>query len=211
VWGPFVFVNVDLEAPPLANVLGRLPDLVETDGLVFRERVDYALAANWKIAVENFLECYHCPVAHQGFSAVVDVDPDAYRLESADRVWSQFGMRRGDGEGSSSCQFHLVWPALKLNVFPGIANLSIGPVRPAGPERSAGFLDYFFAEDAPEDEIRALVELDDQVGREDAALVESVQRGVGAGVLAHGRLLPESERLVRAFQARVAAALDQTL
>ena len=34
--------------------------------LVFRERVDYALEANWKIAVENYLECYHCPVAHPG-------------------------------------------------------------------------------------------------------------------------------------------------
>ena len=31
-------------------------------------------------ALENYLECYHCPVAHPGFSKVIDVDPDAYRL-----------------------------------------------------------------------------------------------------------------------------------
>jgi phenylpropionate dioxygenase-like ring-hydroxylating dioxygenase large terminal subunit len=26
--------------------------------------VAYELEANWKIAAENFLECYHCAVAH---------------------------------------------------------------------------------------------------------------------------------------------------
>ena len=25
-----------------------------------------ALGANWKVAIENYLECYHCPVAHPG-------------------------------------------------------------------------------------------------------------------------------------------------
>src|SRR5262245_1652163 len=100
VWGPFVFVNADLEAPPLTETLGRLPDLVDTSGLVFRERVEYELAANWKIAVENFLECYHCPVAHQGFSALVDVDPDSYRLESGECIWSQHGERPGGGSGA---------------------------------------------------------------------------------------------------------------
>src|SRR6476661_5896851 len=38
-WGPFVFVNADLDAPPLADSLGALPALIEPDALVFRERV----------------------------------------------------------------------------------------------------------------------------------------------------------------------------
>src|SRR5581483_369905 len=108
VWGPFVFVNVDLAAPPLADALGRLPGLVDPAGLIFRERVQYEVGANWKIAVENFLECYHCAVAHPGFSALVDVDPDSYRLAADGGVWSQFGERRVDGPGRPDCQFHLV-------------------------------------------------------------------------------------------------------
>src|ERR671910_681300 len=39
--------------------------------------------ANWKVCAENFLECYHCPVAHPGFSKVVDVSVDAYVLDES--------------------------------------------------------------------------------------------------------------------------------
>jgi carnitine monooxygenase subunit len=210
-WGPFVFVNADLNAAPLSDSLGRIPSLVDPSTLVFRERVNLELASNWKVAVENYLECYHCPVAHKGFSSLVDVDPDVYRLEVVDGVLSQFGERRGDGEGERECQFHLIWPALKVIVYPGKTNLSLGPVWPRGPERTAGFLDYFFGPDVPDRTARELIEFDDQVGREDRELVESVQQGLGSGLIEHGRLLLDSELLIEAFQGRVAAALGDTL
>jgi nitrite reductase/ring-hydroxylating ferredoxin subunit len=206
-WGPFVFVNADLDAAPLAASLGALPELVDPGGLVFRERVSFDLAANWKVAVENYLECYHCPTAHKAFSALVDVDPDAYRLETADGLLSQYGERRGGGD---SCQFHLAWPALKVIVYPGEANLSLGPVWPTGPEQTGGFLDYFFGPDVPDVTQRELIEFDDQVGREDRELVECVQRGLRSGLIDHGRLLLDSERLIAAFQERLTALLDAT-
>ena len=216
-WGPFVFVNPDAGAPPLIDVLGAVPDLIRSVGieierLRFHSRVEYALEANWKIACENYLECYHCAVAHPTFSELVDVSPDAYRLEADGLVFNQFGPLR-DGRGAyaggevARSQFHFVWPNLKINIYPGRPNLSIGPVFPSGPGRSAGFLDYFFADDVDAAWIGELLAFDDQVGDEDRALVESVQRGVRAGMIEHGRLLPESERLIRHFQALVAAAL----
>src|SRR5581483_10912353 len=134
-WGQFLFVNADPDAAALAIDV-RLP--FDPEQLVFRERVDYALAANWKIAVENYLECYHCPVAHPDFSKLVDVDPKQYELRAARGLWSQYGHAR---EGEGRCEFHLVWPGLKLNVYPGLVNLSIGPVWPDGPDRTVGFLD----------------------------------------------------------------------
>jgi nitrite reductase/ring-hydroxylating ferredoxin subunit len=202
-WGPFLFVNTDSDAPPL-DVGVDLP--FDPAELRFHERVDYSLDANWKVAVENYLECYHCPVAHPGFSRLVDVDPEAYRLEGGDGVWSQYGQaRKGDGR----CEFHLVWPGLKINVYPGFVNLSIGPVWPDSPERTVGFLDYFFGMDVSEQTARELIEFDDQVGREDTGLVESVQRGVRAGLVERGRLLPESERLIAGFQRMVAESLAQ--
>ena len=90
-WGPFICANVDLEAGPLAETLGVLPDTIaetgiDLDSLKFHHRGEYVIEANWKIAVENYLECYHCPVAHPGFSSVIDVDPDAYVLESSGYV-----------------------------------------------------------------------------------------------------------------------------
>jgi nitrite reductase/ring-hydroxylating ferredoxin subunit len=203
-WGPFLFVNADAAAPPLADALVGLAPAVDPDALVFRERTEYALAANWKIAVENYLECYHCPVAHPGFSRLVDVDPDAFVLKGEGPVWSQYGRAR---EGDGGCEFHLVWPSLKLNIYPGFANLSIGPVWPESPERTVGFLDYFFGADVDDEAARELIAFDDQVGREDTALVESVQRGVRTGLVEHGRLLPDSERLIAGFQRKVAQAL----
>ena len=51
------------------------------------------------------------------------------------------------------------------------------------------YLDYFFAPDVDEDWREEFFAFDDQVGREDRALVESVQRGMSSGMLDHGRLL----------------------
>jgi len=91
--------------------------------------------------------------------------------------------------------------------MPGRQNLSIGPLLPHGPERTYRFLDYFFGEDADEEWRRGFLELDDQVGIEDRALVESVQRGISSGALESGVLLPESEQLIARFQALVLEAL----
>lgn len=208
-WGPFIFVNPDRDAPSLAETLGELPAMVERGGLAlddvrFRERVPFSLEANWKIVVENFLECYHCPVAHRGFSAAVETDPDRYVLEAYDGYWSQYcTARNGEDRG----QFHLLWPHFRLNVFPGPVNVSVASLVPQGPGRSAGFFDYFFGPDVTEEEAVELLEFDGQVGREDRVLVESVQRGVRSGLLERGRLLPESERLVAGFQQRIAASI----
>jgi choline monooxygenase len=77
-WGPFVFVNPDAEAAPLTDTLGELPELVAASGLDveslrFLKRSSGEYEANWKVCSENFLECYHCQVAHPRFSKVVDV------------------------------------------------------------------------------------------------------------------------------------------
>ena len=117
------------------------------------------------------------------------------------------GASTGAREGDGRCEFHLVWPGLKINVYPGFANLSIGPVWPESPERTVAFLDYFFGADVDEHTAGELIEFDDQVGREDTALVESVQRGFRPGLVERGRLPPESERLIAGFQRKVAGAL----
>jgi len=205
-WGPFVFVNPEPDGPSLEETLGELWSALPVDGLGFHHRVEYALESNWKVACENYLECYHCAVAHPGFSAVIDVSADEYLLQRHQWHMSQYAHVKNDGDARG--EFHFVWPILKLNIYPGRPNLSIGPVWPEGPERSLGFLDYFFAPDEDESWIRDLLELDDQVGREDTALVERVQRGVRSGVLTEGHLLGESEQLIAHFDGLVREALS---
>ena len=68
-WGPFLFVNAGRDPEPLAEALGSMPAQVaelglDVDALVFYTRWEAEIDANWKIVCENFLECYHCQVAH---------------------------------------------------------------------------------------------------------------------------------------------------
>jgi choline monooxygenase len=218
-WGPFLFVHAREDAPPLADTLGELPELVarggvDVDALAFHHRSEYSLQANWKVLVENFLECYHCAVAHPGFSDVIDVDPEAYRLERHATFASHYAHVREHPRGSHydaaglDGQFHLVWPALKVNVMPGRPNLSLGPLTPRSPGRTDGVLDYFFAPDEDPDWIADFAALDHEVGVEDQRLVESVQRGMASGVLERGELLLPSEDLIAAFQEWVTAGLQ---
>jgi choline monooxygenase len=223
-WGPLVFVNPNPAASPLAGALGDLPDHVASSGLDlaklrFRERREWEVAANWKIAMENYLECYHCPVAHPGFSKVIDVDPDAYVLRSNGLVSSQFGTPKpaalaGDGKGPydargevKQAQYHLLWPNFTLNIEAGPPNFSVDVTRSDGPKRSLGFTEYFFADDVSDEQTRAMMDFATQVGLEDAALVESVQRGLDSGMVPHGRLLLSSEHLIQHFQRLVFEAL----
>jgi choline monooxygenase len=100
-----------------------------------------------------------------------------------------------------------VWPNFGINIFPGRPNLSCGPIVPVGPERTARFLDYFFAPDAEQEWVSELLEFDNEVGREDTELVERVHRGMRSGVLSEGNLMSASEPLVAHFQSLTADAL----
>ena len=218
-WGPFVFVNVDAGAPPLAEHLGELPELVTAAGLDlgslrFLHRATSEYEANWKICCENFLECYHCQVAHPAFSKVVDVSVDAYVLEQSATFSTQYGPVRETWKGEfdprgpvERGQFHFLWPNITINIMPGQPNLSIGPVVPLAAERTGRFLDYFVGSDVEDAWIADLLEFDNQVGAEDKVLVERVQKGVRSGAIEHGRLLLESERLIAHFQSQVVDSL----
>ena len=220
-WGPFVFVNPDPEAAPVADSLGELPERLAADGidvatLRFHARAESdEYACNWKICVENFLECYHCAVAHPSLTKVLDVSPDAYGLEARGRVASQFGPPKQNGVGGKNSvprgQFHLLFPGTVVNVMPGEPNLSIGPIVPRGPERTYRFLDYLVGADTDDEWLADYLALDDQVGAEDRVLVENVQRGVASGGLEAGTLLPESEKLIAWFQALVVEELGSEL
>ena len=219
-WGPFVFVNPDPDAAPLRETLGELPELVasagfELDALRFLKRTDTTYAANWKVCCENFLECYHCQVAHPSFSKVVDVSVDAYVLEPSRWFSTQLGPVRESWSGAfdprgpvGRGQFHFLWPNVTINVMPGQANLSIGPVVPTGAETTARHLDYFVGPDVDERWLEEMLAFDDQVGAEDVVLVERVQKGLRGGGLEHGQLLPVSERLVTHFQGLLVDALS---
>lgn len=66
-WGGWVFANVRGDAQDLASHLGNLVELCEPwelDRMIVQKSHEYVIEANWKIAVENYHECYHCTNIH---------------------------------------------------------------------------------------------------------------------------------------------------
>lgn len=223
-WGPFVFANPDPGAAKLSDALGDLPEVVakhglDVDALRFERRVHYEIRANWKIALENYLECYHCPINHRTYVELID--ERRLELVTGDRRATQLApvdQRSLDGRGPLDAhgeldwaQFHLWFPTMKFNVVPGHPNLSIGPLWPTSAITCSGYLDYWFAGGTDRGWIDDLFTLDDRVGAEDTALVEAAQRGSAAGVIERGWVLGGAETLIGHFQdyVRDRLGLDQ--
>ena len=76
-WHGWVFANVSGDAPPLAEQLGNagmVVDGYDAERLVLGARHEYEVAANWKVIVENYLECYHCAPIHPELCEVTPPD-----------------------------------------------------------------------------------------------------------------------------------------
>ncbi|MBM3649103.1 MAG: aromatic ring-hydroxylating dioxygenase subunit alpha [Alphaproteobacteria bacterium] len=223
--GPFVFVNLDRTAPTAQSCYGPVLDIIAKSGvdlatIELHTRNDWKARANWKAMLENYLECYHCAVAHPGFSAAIDVRPDVYTLASHGWFSSQAGRVKPSAlEGRSKAdlydvrgevaesQYHFLWPNLTININPGFPNLSVDVWRPDGPNATRGFSEQFFAPGVDEGFAQSLIAFNKQVAQEDDDLTDSVQRGLVGGLPDRGRFLTNSERLVIDFQRMVVRAL----
>jgi phenylpropionate dioxygenase-like ring-hydroxylating dioxygenase large terminal subunit len=223
--GPFVFVNLEAHAKALSSYFEDLLNIIAKSGihmesLELYSREDWNANANWKTMLENYLECYHCAVAHPGFSAAIDVKPENYDLTMHGWFASQLGeVRQSALEGKSSIpiydvrgevaqsQYHLLWPNITININPGFPNLSIDVWVPDGPNMSKGFSEQYFGPGVSEEFARDLIAFNKQVGHEDDVLTNSVQRGLIGGIPDRGRFLMNSEHLCIHFQKLVVQAL----
>ena len=72
VWGGFLFVNLrpeeaEAEGRTLLRQLGTVPEEFKRYPLAslrVAKRLVYEVAANWKVVMENYNECYHCGGVH---------------------------------------------------------------------------------------------------------------------------------------------------
>ncbi len=70
-----VFVNLDPDATPLAELVGDLPARLERYRIPTLESFapsGGSQPANWKVVAENYLEGYHIPIAHPGLMRMLD-------------------------------------------------------------------------------------------------------------------------------------------
>ncbi len=213
-WGPFIFVNPDRAAPSLPTVLGDLPEMVEATGLALgaiKRRVhrEYDIAANWKVVVDNYLECYHCPVAHPSFSNLIDLDD--YHVTGYEYFSTQTGplknaSRTGKdkpydvGHGVQDGFYAFLWPNFTINIYPGPGNVSLNLFVPVDTHHTRAIYDYCFVDAVTDDQAQDFVRFIDQVQEEDIVLCESVQRGLRSGFFHQGKLMVTRESALQHFQ-----------
>ena len=147
----FVFVNLDPTAAPLrvqsgdlaAEIAARAPDIAD---LTLARRLTYDIASNWKNVIDNYLECYHCHIAHKDFVSLVDMS--TYTVTTHGIYSSQFaeagrGTNTAYDVAEATVRAHaawLLWPNTCLMRYPGRGNMMVMHVIPAGPNRDAGDL-----------------------------------------------------------------------
>jgi len=189
--------------------LGELPGIVADSGLALerirpRRMASYEIEANWKLVVDNYLECYHCPVAHPAFSKAFDVDD--YTLTE----YRTFSVQRTPGRQQGAGLYAFLWPNFTLNVYPGPGNVSLNLFVPLATDRTLAFYEYFLADEVSDAEADEFVAFVDQVQREDTELCESAQRGLRSRRLDRGLLVPGREDGLRHFQNLLRQALQRT-
>ncbi|MDH3991261.1 MAG: aromatic ring-hydroxylating dioxygenase subunit alpha [Gammaproteobacteria bacterium] len=81
VYMGLIFINCD---PHAADFLGPLSNLAQPLGAYDLEHAKvahkhtYKVDANWKLVLENYLECYHCATSHRAYARMHTLkDPDA--------------------------------------------------------------------------------------------------------------------------------------
>ena len=222
-WGPLIFVNPDTTSAPLADSLGPLPELLDSWGYDlwsyrFRKEMHLEVPSNWKVYIENAIECYHCPTAHPSFSDRVDVDPDTYELKASGHLISHISRLKQERNGRIPVRpvpdarpgynFFYIWPNMMLEINENMFN--IRRIYPQDPHRTNRFAHTYFDRSLTEAEIlevEAEMAADPTLG-EDMVLVERVQNALRSGMLPHAQLLMDSEFLLHHVQELVYRTLS---
>jgi len=224
-WQGWVFANASGDAVPFEEHVGNLGDMIGNHGsreLVTAARQDYEVEANWKILVENYHECYHCPSIHPELCKVSP--PKSGEDHESRGAWVGGSMEleeRADTMSLTGQSFAPRLPHLAegqerevyyYQIFP---NLLISPhpdyvlthrLTPVAPARTRVECEWLFSREALASEgfdPSYATEFWHITNGQDWRACEAVQRGVSSRGYRQGPLSPE-ETTVGRFVAMVA-------
>ncbi|HET7248572.1 MAG TPA: aromatic ring-hydroxylating dioxygenase subunit alpha [Gemmatimonadales bacterium] len=206
VWEGLAFVHLGPAPLPIESVFAGIRERVAPTvlgKLHFARQVDYEVACNWKVYVDNFLEGYHVPFVHPDLHSLYDYQN--YVTEVHEHYSVQVGPLTGERNvytaGGGEGLYYFVFPNLMLNVVPGRLQLNV--VEPHGPDRCRVLFRYYYDDlegPAARERIEADVTFSDQVQQEDAEICERVQRGLSSRAYDRGRFSVRFEEGVYHFQ-----------
>jgi choline monooxygenase len=203
----FLFVNLDPEAIPLAK---DAPELVEDfyrycpdlDKLTKACSLRFEIKANWKIVVENFNECYHCPIAHPAFASIIDMKTyriDTHKIHSSHHSRPKNTRNKAynfdPDDPTQAGGFFVLWPNTLVWIMPGRANFGVLHCAPAGSELTVETFDLYLLDREPGEQEKAYLEyFRDVLNPEDISLCESVQRGLHSKGYLQSRYVVDPDR-----------------
>ena len=221
----FMFVNMTTGGPK-RSLIESLTDCAETitaferfkmDELRVGVRLVYEVKANWKIVVENYNECLHCPSVHPELVQVVPL----FRFGE---VWDDHTRDGGNDMLEGATSFTMTgrselpplpgllpedlgryygsyqFPNLLLNMHPDCVMYYIG--FPKGPSHTTVVSEYLFPPEVIADPERfkpePVVELWDLISKQDWEVCERAQTGVGSRAFTTG-VYPRQDRFLYSF------------
>ncbi|GAA2050406.1 aromatic ring-hydroxylating oxygenase subunit alpha [Williamsia deligens] len=185
------------------------------DDLALAHRETYEVAANWKLIVENFMECYHCATIHPELTAVLP--------EFADGLAAQYYVGHGaefatevdgftvDGSAGAAALPGLgsevdrryyaitVNPTVFVNLVPD--HVIVHRMFPRAVDRTTVVCDWLYAPDVVADgtDVSAGVDLFHRVNVQDFDACERTQPGMSSRAYAAGGVLVPAEHHIAQF------------
>jgi Rieske 2Fe-2S family protein len=217
-WQGWLFVNATGDAAPFDVHLGGMAGLVDPyrpGDLVLGERHTYEVEANWKVVVENYHECYHCPLIHPELCRVsppasganhdlpgafvggaMELDDDAETMSLDGRSSGVFI----EGVDRRAVEYLGLMPNLLLSLHPDY--VMAHRIEARAPGRTFIECSWYVPDGV---DAGYAASFWDVTNREDWAACESVQRGLSSPHFRPGPFAP-NEDAVHRFASMVARA-----
>lgn len=201
-WDGHVFINLSESPAPLAAQLGDLPARFAPWGMTqlrMAHRTTYDVAANWKLIVQNYNECLHCPIIHpllnrmhHYLGAANTPSTDTYcggamALKDGVETLSADGSRRRaflpglPASEHAMVHYYAIYPNLLLTLHPDyMLTVTIWPEAPLQTRLVAEW--HFHADEMAREGFVCQDAIDfwDRTNREDWAISERSQRGIAS-------------------------------
>jgi phenylpropionate dioxygenase-like ring-hydroxylating dioxygenase large terminal subunit len=225
-WGPFIFVNLDPQAQPLAVQLGELPELFQRyqfNDWARVHSVDYWTDTNWKLYVENNTESYHEPSVHPILAKYYQ----RVKAEARYHYYLQYTPFIDEKEFPSRLSPDLYINGLNEYEMAGVSTMSFFPnfawitsptcaiiylIDPQGPLKTRVRWDWLVpnteAARSPAN-VQPLIEFYDAIQIEDLNLLPEVQKRIQSMGYVQGRLSPTREVGTYLFQELIMQAIAQ--
>ena len=190
-------------------------DAYEIDDLQVGKRITYDVRANWKLIVENFMECYHCATIHPELTEVLPEFADGYAAQYYVGHGAEFGEEiKGftvDGsEGFDKLpgladdqdrRYYAITikPQVFVNLVPD--HIIFHRMYPVAEDRTIVECDWLYSKEvvASGKDVSRSVELFHRVNVQDFDACERCQPAMNSRAYAKGGVLVPSEHHIGAF------------